>query len=558
MSRENISSERAARVEKPGVRQGLSKDQIEQYFRRPTAEERMRRKQRHERFAEIRGREAKDRKKEEEQVLHFLENSLGIKHEPSVEDEQVLNEKESDALLASIKEMGDDKPEEVMETFMSSLKNQKIFKEQFKIWEEQYSKNPDLRAKMSLEDFVRESGVRFIKENRKLILRSQSDSFVGKISKEKGMNGRQEKDLCVAVYRDIDMFIQSNFDQISSYGTLDSKSQKKLLSKFKMRVGGSAERNGISIKDYKEVENLFKLLVEDLAYEAVAINQYNNSVGTMIDNVDLDLTDDEWEEEIQSALEENAKGELKEYLQKQQDNKMGANNPSANIPRVSSAPEIRFSSVNDVAHKAGVNLREDAKEKGLYYIDSPLIKGEKLPFKLRILYPKGSTDINDARFVVQDPWLDKDSSRKGYEIDGIPTKVFRAGKVAIAINTLVLDYTLNKGLITESAAAGERGINDIIDDRTMSFMAGRLFGFKLNERNISEANIDLYKRFLTVLLRDDQKSSLEDRVKRVKEVFKDDALIPYVRESLLAKGAVAKTLDGLIEESNMRRDGEIK
>jgi hypothetical protein len=557
MAKENVSSERSAQVEKSGVRQRLSREQIEQYFRHKTPEEREKINKRHERFADIRGREAKDRKKEEEQVLHFLENSLGIKHEPSVEDNQVLSEKESEALLSAIKEMGDDKPEEVMETFMSSLRNQKIFKEQFKIWEEQYSKNPDLRAKMSLEDFVRESGVRFIKENRKLIVRSQSDSFVDKISKGKGIDDKRKKDLCVAVYGDIDMFIQSNFDQMASYGTLDSKSQKKLLSKFKMRVGGSAERNGVSIKDYKEVENLFKLLVADLAYEAVAVKQYSDFSGEMIDNVDLDLTDDEWEEEIQSALEKNAKGELKEYLQKQQD-KTGANNPSANIPRVSSAPEIRFSSVNDVAHKAGVNLREDDKEKGLYYIDSPLIKGEKLPFKLRIVYQKGSTDINDARFVVQDPWLDKDSPRKGDEIDGIPTKVFRAGKVTIAINTLVLDYTLNKGLITESAGSGERGVNDIITDRTMSFMAGRLFGFKLNEKNISEVDIDLYKRFLTVLLRDDKKSSLEDRVKRVKDLFKDDALIPYIKQSLLAKGASAKTLDSLIEESNMRRDGEIK
>jgi hypothetical protein len=547
-------------IEKPAIdfgegraeRPKLTRKQIERYLRRPSAEALARSKERLSKYQKIREQETESRK-QEGPMLATMEASLGIGEKGKVPIEgRILDEREEQVLLQAIKESSDSDPVELRETFIGSIRGQKIFKEQFASWKKQYSSDPQIQANMTLEDFVHQQGLRFIRENRKLIVRSRTDDFYEKNMKVFGTDEKADAENKKRFYGEVDMFIQANYEKMDSYNSLSPPEQKKLLGKFRVRVARAAKENEMDIKDGKAIDELFMMLTGDLNYETFATRYYEGTYKTEIENADLNLTDEEWEEKLRIAFEKNAKGELMEYLQQQVQ-------PVFNVPAVIAAPEHLFSTVNDVAHESGVNLRAaDPKEKDLYYIDFPTIKDEKYPFMLKVVYPKGSNDINDASFIIQQPWADKDAPEKGETIRNKTTRVFKPDEVPRAMNTLILDYILNVGISTSEKEKVETGINDIIKDETMIFMAERLFGFQLREKTILTPQIDLFKRFLTVLLRDDGKSSLETRVKKIDAVLRDDAMLPYIKESLQTRGAATKTIDGIIEEVNLRMQGKVK
>jgi hypothetical protein len=551
MAKENVSDRLVVQVEKPAVKPRISRENLERFFRRPTREALQKRRKIQEQYLRIRQEEAADRKKEEP-LLATMEVELGMRQSNKPVENDVLDDKERDALSAAIEGAGESDPDELRETFIYSLKGQNVFREQYAIWQEQYLANHSFQARMTLEDFVRERGIRFIKANRKLIVRSRTKGFMDVAGKGKYQSVEERRDASAKVYREMDMFIQANYDQLASFSSLDAQAQKRLFGRFRVRIENAAKQNGIDHLSPGQVEEFFKLLTGDLEYETIALQDYDCTYGVMMRSAGEEVGEEEWENMRRQALEKNAKGELKEYLQQQAQ-------PLYTGPVVkNAAPEYSFSSVNDVAHASGVNLRPaDPKEKDLYYIDFPTIKDEKYPFMMKVVYPKGSTDVNDARFVIQEPWSDKDAPEKGAPLHGKITRTFKPSEVPRAINALILDYVLNRGIVMTDQVNGEPGVNGIIEDDRMVFMAEKLFGFSLDEKRVLEPQINIFKRFLTVLLRDDQ-TALETRVKKITVKLNEDAFLPYFREVLMAPGSAAKTLDDVIEEAELRREGEIK
>jgi hypothetical protein len=333
-----------------------------------------------------------------------------------------------------------------------------------------------------------------------------------------------------------------------SYASLKPVEQKALLAKFRLVL----KTNGFEEVKDSDVQELFDALAGDLEFEVLAVQEYEATYEEMIDMAGQNLSDEEWKERRQKALKKNAKGEIQEYM-KQQDQ------PTyAYVPNDVGPIRPSYETVNDVAHASGVNLHPvEGKGSDVYYVDFPTIKDKEFMPMLKIVYPAGSKNVKDAVFVIETPYADKDSA-KASPIDRQPTQQFKADSVPRAVNTLILDYLLNRGVRTVVPGKGEVGVNDIIDDHTMVHFAERLFGFQLNEKPILDPQINLYKAFLRVLLRDDQSSSLQDRVKKVRTIIDSDDMVVYFRESLMARGSSALTLDAVIEDAKMRREGKLK
>jgi hypothetical protein len=549
------------KMDKVAVERGetprISSERFREYLRKVSPEALERRHKRQERMIHLRRQEDVSRREENEYVLGPLEARLGISKKNAPREGNILDEKEQEAVLRAIEESGDADPDELRETFVYSLKSQEIFKEQYAKWQSVYLSDPRLQSQMTFEDYVHEQGIRFIRENRKLLIRSRVNRFNKMRVLPSGRTEEQRRETDEKIYREIDMFVQANYDKMASYSTLDDKDKDVLFAKFWLRM----QENGVDIGDRKKVRELFLLIVGDVEYEAIAIQDYDATYTEMSQNVSLNLSNEEWEERRFHALRKKAKGQLQEVAQEQKP--VQAKYTPVNYMQTSS-----YYSVSEVAHQSGVNLRPAAgKGENVYEVVFPQITDKTFRPLLRIVYPKGKAGkVDDAVFVLQEPWTDKDSKtgrpiEAGAGNESVPTREYRPNEMHRAMNVLMLDYIMNKGIRTTEEVAGNPGINDIIKDNDMVYMAERLFGFRLDDekKRILEPEIQLFRRFISVLIRSDGKTSLEQRVLKVKkEVLVNDSMIPYFRETLGTEGAKTKTLDECIEETKARREGRIK
>jgi hypothetical protein len=345
--------------------------------------------------------------------------------------------------------------------------------------------------------------------------------------------------------------VKINREKLTAYYSLEPAEQNKLFVAFRAVLVAA----GLKVTE-AEAKKFFEELIGHIEYEYLAISDYESTSDDMSDVAEMNLSDDEWNAVRKKALEKNAKGELKEYLQQQK-------SPTPDFGAPTPAPsdtltESSYKSVTDVAHSSGVNLRA-APEKGnnVFYLDFPTIKDKKFAPLLKVVFPAGVTDINKARFYIEQPWADKDA-QKAQPIDKATTLSYSAQEVPLAVNMMILDYLLNKGIPLKTSPTESIGPNDMLRDQDMIHMAERLFGFKLSEKRMLDEQFTLFKHFLTVLLRDDQKSSLQERIKQARLAVDNDALVPYVRKALKSEGSVVKTLDELIDEAKLDQQGKKK
>ena len=482
----------------------------------------------------------------EAKALRALKIALGS-GEGTIVEETSLNEDQKNILRKSIEEVEKEDKLAVRE-IMRSLNVQESFKEQYKNWKEAYDASPDLQKKYpEFNDYAKEQGILFIKQMRHTVTEVRLRAAYDKHADKQGLNEDQQEEAKDRLYKSVDMYIQAHRQEMVVYGSLDEVRQKDLYAKFSEIM----KQNGFADVDPVVIREIFDIMVGDLQYEVLVIQEYEATYEEFVEMAPLNLSDEEWEERRQKALKKNAKDELKEYLNQQ------VQPVYAYLP-LEAGPPVSFSSIKEVANASGVNLRPaEGKGENVFYVNFPAIKDRKFMPLLKVIYPKGSNNINDAIFVFEEPWADKDSA-KGPLIEETPTREFSAVDVPMAVNALILDYILNEGIKTKVPVKGDTGVNDIISDQNMIHVAERLFGFGLREKRILDREIDLYRRFLTIVLRDDGKSSLQDRFKKVRNVIDNDSLLPYFKEAMNSKGAVGKTLDKIIEEAKDRMAGKIK
>lgn len=472
------------------------------------------------------------------------------------EESNVLSDKESEALASSMDDY--EKKEGVKfdmndfhEFFIGSTKDQENFKVNYQKWGKEYeqkSQDPKFAGKITLDDYIRERGVADIKAKAKLVIRKSSNKFYnsnapkgGKVSEKKSEEKRDK------FYKTVELFSRSNSEALTGYSGLTPEARSALLLKF---------TGVLVVQDFSEVskDQIVKFLEEiagHMEYQYLAILEYEATYKEMSAMVNLGLTDEEWEARRQEALKKNAKNELKEYFQQPQQ-------PAAYVSSGYEAPSVGFSSVKEVANDSGVHfVSAPGKGDNVYSVDFPTIKDAKFSPLVRIVYPKGSHDVNKATFVIEEPWADPDA-QLGKPIDKQPTKEYKTSEILFVMNRMILNYVLNKRLNLVMPTGGKESPNTMIRDDLMVHFAERLFGFSLTDKRVLETHVADYEKFLIVLIRDDKKTSLEERVKKARIAMDDDSLVPYVRDVLKTEGSMTKTFDALVEEAKLRREGKEK
>jgi len=495
-------------------------------------------------------------RKAEAKTLQTMEIALGL---VSPNDSAVvLSDEEKENVEASFDELKKEGTNEtdleaVHDATMGSLRVQKIYKMHYDEWKKEYEakaqKDPSFALKKTMHEYLKDQGVLFIKAQGKELVRKSSEDFY------KQKSGKEEKKITKEELKKfdekIDDYVKINREKLTAYYSLDPKDQKILFETFK-GVLVSADLK-VSEADAKK---FFEELIGHIEYEYLAISDYESTADDMCDAAELNLSEEQWQAMRQNALKKNAKGELKEYIQQQQVPVYAFNGPIA-APDMGGLSPTEYQSVNEVAHSSGVNLRA-APEKGdnVFYLDFPTIKDKKFAPLLKVVFPKGVTDINKAQFYIEQPWADKDAD-KVKPIDREATLSYSAKEVPLAINMAILDYLLNKDIPVKKSPTETEGPNDMLKDKEMVHMAERLFGFKLSERRMLDEQVVLFKHFLTVLLRDNGQA-LQERIKKAKLALDNDALLPYLRKALKPEGSITKTLDELIDEAKLDQQGKKK
>jgi hypothetical protein len=532
------------------TRPKVSAEGVREYLEfRPSTNALRKMRERQQKMFKIRLAEGESRRAEEKTMAAMLV-PLGYGKTEAPPQGEVLDKKEQEVFLATLEASDIDKKQELRETVMGSIKAQEFFKLHYQKWVEQYKGDSKLQEKMTESEYVKQQGVLFIKQNRKLIIKKRTEDCFKQNATTEGLDAAQLEEKRDKLYKAVDLFIQANREKIISYSSLQPVKQKALLVKFGEVLAGE----GFDKIEKSKIQEMFDLIAGDLEYEVLVLQDYEATYQVMIEMAGMDLSDEEWERRRQVALKKNAQGELQEYMQQQAQPKYGF--PVAE--GVSTGPS--YARLSEVADAGGVHF---AKAPGNLGKDVYAVEFSRFPMVksfsplLRIVYPKNSKNINDALFYIEDEFADKDSA-KGEAIVKVPTRAYKVSEVPLAMNKLILDWCLNRGVNIRKPEQTEVGINDIVSDTQMTHMAERLFGFPLKEKPIMDEQFNMFMAFLKMLLRDDKKTSLSERVKGIMPILDNDGLVAYMRESLKTKGTTTKTLSALVEEARMRSEGNFR
>lgn len=542
--------------EKVAAQPKVSLDRVQEFMVfRPSGKTLEKMKQIHDRTKKMRRVEEASRKAEE-RTLATMEIALGLRAPD--EGAKGLSDEEQQTVEETFDEMKKEGSNEtdleaVREATMGSLRVQKFYKIHYDKWKVEYQKicdkDPGFALRMTMHEYLKEKGIQFIKASGKELIRKSNEDFYKQKSGKDKVTETELKDF----NQKISSYVKINREKLTAYYSLEPAEQKKLYAAF----SGVLVAAGLKVTD-AESKKFFEELIGHIEYEYLAISDYESTSDDMCDAAELNLSEEQWQMMRQKALEKNAKGELQEYLQ-QQKAPLPDFGAAGALPDYNALSESSYKSVTDVAHSSGVNLRPaPGKGNNVFYLDFPTIKDKKFAPLLKVVFPPGVTDINKARFYIEQPWADKDAESKAQPIDKQTTISYSAAEVPLAINMMILDYLLNKGIPLKSSPTESIGPNDMLKDQDMIHMAERLFGFKLSERRMLDEQFTLFKHFLTVLLRDDQKSSLQERIKKARVAIDNDGLIPFIRKALKSEGSVVKTLDELIAEAKLDQQGKKK
>jgi hypothetical protein len=553
MSKEGLPSEVAP------LRPRIARENVQEYLSlslKPKAETLEKRNLLHKKLAANARIEAVVHTAEMEMVEKKTDLALGLR-EPRNEF-RFLSEKELTGLQSSIYGYNKDKKvdtdaKDLDEAFMGSLKNQENYKAHYQRWEIEYQqksqKDSKFAEKTTFDDYIRECGIAFIKANARLIMRKGSQDFYdSNIPKNENGSVKESQEKRYKFSKAVDVFVDANNIDLTGYSGLTPEERDALLQKFTVVLTAQ----GFDKLTKPQIVKFLEELAGHMEYQYLAILEYEGTCKEMSAMAKLDLTPEQWEERRQRALKKNAIYELQETLQQ----------PKVPVyaPAGPEKPTSSFVSVQEVANTSGVHLTpEPGKGKNVYSVDFPVLKDSKFRPLVRIVYPKGVTDINKAKFLIEEFGADPDAhlakpigeDRK----DG--TKEYKPADVLLAMNRLILNYVLKKRLNLVIPANTKETPDTVFRNDMRVHFAERLLGFQLTDKRLLETNVTDYEKFLVVLMRADGKTSLDDRVKQAGVVLDEDGLLPYVRDALKAEGSTAKTFGTIVEEAKLLRAGMV-
>jgi len=547
------SSERVVPVlglEQPHIGQ----DRFKEFFEEPVSPEfRKKRDAQMDRIRTIKKREYASRSVEKRQIRTY-EIALGISTVKRTETISILSDDQKQELRTAIMESGQSAVEQdaIREYFMRSLKEQDKFISLHDTWHKEWEDDKD-PEKPDFKEFARKKGLEYIKEYAKQMRMQRADVFFDENRDKEGLTNEQLEVERKNFSEVLDMYFQANGVALAELNSLDDKVQaqqrKVLLDSFIKRMN----ENGFEKIDKAKLEALFDLFVGDFEYEYAAYEEYEATYGDLVDMVGLKLTPKEWEDRRQKALNKNARGELKEYLQQQ---------TTTVHTGTHEAPHSTYGSIGEVANACKVHFEYIGPD--TYRINAPAVADNSFSPLMHIVYdpPPASRTMEHASFAIQQPWQDEDAKGKGETVNGVTSITYRPEEAIRGVNIAILDHVMNKRINADVPENAKQGTNRLIREDLMVHFAERILTpFRVGDRPLKEEELNTYQRFMEVVLRDDadtELNSLQKRVKKTWEMVDRDGDLPFLQEIFSKEGGKVRTLSKLEEEIALRRGGKQK
>ncbi len=467
---------------------------------------------------------------------------LGIRSELGIEEEgrEVLSEQETDALKSAIKtyrETENNSVEygEMCQGFMRSLRTRSLFKAKFKQWQAEFkNEHPELAEDENFVNsgefhlFVQERGVDFIKANRRLIVEDSVEAFVinNDVEDHSGQENDQKIETLGVAVND---FIDKNSADILSD---DRQDQNRAYEKFRQLMTDKGYEN----VDESKIRAFFEKMVITVAFEYLSVEEFNVLSGKMVDNVDVDMTDERWEEMLNQAAQNRYK-ELEEAVQETTAGNFG--NYTGSIITADGS----FSSIEELGSARGVVLKKVPGSDTDYYVDSdqitdknyrPILRmGDNNEFYMQILFPDQTADQYD-----------------GALINGRPSKRYGYASLQEAINRQLLDYKLNTVVRISQVGSGRENPNELLYDSRMQEIAEKLFGFRLNEKQLTEDQLNRFGRICLIMSREG-----EMKVREFILFLNNRSNAETVWQILSTQGSASYSLDSLTKMAQEIRMG---
>lgn len=407
---------------------------------------------------------------------------------------------------------------------------------------------------MTIEDFRKIKYLERLETERNRLIRVRTAAFYDDNAAEDGLSGKMKDEKKEIFYNGVEEYIKQYGDELVELDSFPKEKQAVrrhlLLLQFKLLL----DKNGFKDLKKEQGENLFDEIIGDLKYEQAKKEEYDITVSAMDKAVEEGITDEEeFEKRRQQAL-------LDEAAKKKE---APVESPSLAVSAgtsVGNAPEKSYGNINEIAKDSWVHFDpvDPVRSPNLYTVRFNFDK-TFLP-QLKVVYDPADPkkDINNASFILEDPWADKESPNKGNPFSDSSSMKFKAVDMVGGINTLILDYVMNKKLLVKMPEASKEGPNDIITDAVMVRFARRIFpdGVK---KPLTDERIKLFERLMTVVLKDNPPNydTLLSRVDKMSRLLERDDLLGYVQGIFRNEASGMWTMDMLVKEIDRRSSGKI-
>lgn len=420
-------------------------------------------------------------------------------------------------------------------TMMEVIFKPKVFRIHYKEWKARWDATPALQSKYpDLKDYVLERGKAFIKARRNEVVSSRLRRFQ-KDSLPKAASEDQQKAQLKEIQRKTLKFIKDHEAELLEYTSLDEADPKRqlLLRKF-------IYETGLQGAQLAAAKDLFEEIINDIEVAWGAINKLRAAGKDMVavaqksldDGTDID--EDEWNKMLDKALKDDPF--FKEMMQQQQ---AVVYQPSGTE---SGPAKVSLDSAQAVALQAGgLQITGYDPATDTYTVRYP---DSSFYTRMKIVPKPGSKNYNDATFIFDHQYADKD---KGGKV------ILTSDDLRKGCNQMLLDRQMFD-LVRTGEVSPDFSMNDILKDQMMLSMAERLYGRSLNDVVLTKNMRALFTRFLEVLIKGDSSSSafgdlgsFDKRVKKMDVVLNDKEYAGALRREFEKVGSVAFTMSTMLE-----------
>jgi hypothetical protein len=432
-------------------------------------------------------------------------------------------------------------------------------------WKESFKLKKDpvlMGVPMTLEEYVRMKAKENITEERRQLIRQRTDAFYDSFYEEhppaEKLPDEKTKSDKERFFGDVDLYVQENAEELASLNSFPEEKRNArrhiLLSQFQLVL----KQNGFKDVEKEKADRLFDEIVGDMESEDFEKKAYDIYAKKEMEAADANLTEDEWEKIRQQELGEAANA----VKEKPAENTAPAVY-SGGAGEAIAAPS--YGKIDDVALASHVHFtpvdpigKPDLFTVQFTSIQENIIPRSFTPF-LKVVYdPKFPGDINRAKFTLQEPWADKESPKKGSPFGESTSLVFKPSEMVNGINTLILDYLMNKKLWLKVPEVAKEGPNDIINDTVMMRFANRILAPDGVKKPLDDVKIKMFERMMLVVLKDNPPNygSLLKRVDKMSRLLERDELLGRLQNIFKEDSGSVWDMNSLVDALEGKSSGK--